>query len=75
MTKKQAELELRILTKPLNHNDWDYSEDNECRQWFGINYLGHGFVRCDFCKENAVSFKGYMSNHVCSDCQDSLRNL
>lgn len=75
MTKKQASIEDKILSDKIHVREWDYSEDQYCRQWFGLNYLGQGFIRCEFCKENPVQFQGYFRSHVCAECEESLKEL
>lgn len=74
MTKKQAENQI-LSNKIFTVKDWDHSEDEYCRQWFGRDYLGCGMIRCDYCKDNAVEFRGYISGHVCAECQKDLENL
>ncbi len=75
MTIKKMTIEERILSDKLHVRNWDYAEDNYCRQWYGARYLGDGFLKCEFCLEEAVQFQGYFSSHVCMDCQESLKNL
>jgi hypothetical protein len=75
MTTKQAKIEEQILSDRLHIRNWDSSEDDYCRRWYGSNYLGNGFIKCEFCKDNQVQFQGYFRSHVCAECEESLKNL
>jgi len=75
MTQKQASIEEKILSDKLHVREWDYKEDEYCHQWFGKQYLGNGFVKCEYCLETPVQFKGYFKSHICVECQESLKNL
>ena len=48
------------------------TDEEYCINWFGSNYLGNGFVKCDYCKEEPVKIKGYFEQHVCQECQKEL---
>lgn len=63
-----------IITR-IHVKEWIPDEDEACKQWFGVRYLGLGQVLCGFCLSTAVDFKGYLADHVCEDCRQSLDQL
>lgn len=74
MTKKRAAIEIIKIRAHIITN-WDESEEAYCKAWFGRNWLGHGLVRCGYCQTNAVMFRSYIGEHICEDCEQSLREL
>lgn len=60
-------LELLRVQQPREFSQEEYNKFH-----FGKAYLGHGFVKCDFCLMNAVEIKGYFEQHICVDCQQEI---
>lgn len=79
MTKNRHRLPLKgdfqAIVSRINMHEWDKSEDERCEKWFGSRYLGNGMLLCSYCLENQVEFRGYFMDHVCEDCQESVKEL
>lgn len=74
MTKAQAQ-ESIIKVRAYKVSNWDNAEDEYCRKWFASSWLGQGMILCNYCKESAVEFRGYIADHVCAECEASLKQL
>lgn len=71
MTRAQAQQQI-LSVKAYTVSNWDESEAEYCRKWFGKNFIPGGHILCAYCLEEPVEFKGYLGVHVCPQCQDSL---
>jgi hypothetical protein len=49
-----------------------FDEEVYCQEWFGSNYLGNGYVKCDFCKDVPVKIDTYFAKNVCEKCKKEL---
>lgn len=74
MTKPQAMNQI-LTVRVHSISNWDDTENEYCRKWFGSNWIEGGYVLCAYCLEAAVPFHGYIGSHVCEACQDSVGRL
>lgn len=59
----------------IANQGFDYSEEDHIISVYGNNYIGRGYVCCQYCSENAVPYQGQGITYVCQECREDLKNL